>query len=442
MRILLLQSPTATETSHACQSPPLGIAYVAQALLDEGHDVEIVDLNVTGLNPSRLAVTLERKRPHLVGISAHTETYPNALRLARIVKEHDVGVPVILGGPHASILPLEVLSEPDIDYVAVGEGEQTAAELVRAIGSGSLPVGLLAIDGLGHKVDGTPTLNAPRQPLDAARIGLPARHLLSLEFYEDSRNILVARGGCPYRCPFCSASYLWGGRRRLRPVEHVLDEVEQVIDDYGPGHVFFVDDILTLNRPWLEELMRGLERFRGLITWGCATRVDRVDEELLGKMADSGCTGIQFGIESGAQEILDSVKGIDKATALAAVEASVANGIATSCSFMIPFPDDTEETLAETSQFMGRLHEAGGRLLISYTTPFPGTKFYEDSAELGLDILTDDYSLYDAKHVVMRTRNLSAERIEEIATEIADGLGMASTTQADHRRVDSRVSVL
>jgi anaerobic magnesium-protoporphyrin IX monomethyl ester cyclase len=427
MRILLLQAPVANRSPHAHLSPPLGLAYVAARLLEEGHRVELIDLNLTGLNPARVTAALKRFAPDLVGISSHTETYPNALALARIVKERDASTPVLLGGPHASILPEAVLAEPDVDFVAMGEGEATAAELVRALESGADAETLRGIAGLGHKVAGTPELNVPREPLAASDIGLPARQLLSLEFYEDAHNILVARGGCPYRCPFCSASYLWGGRRRMRPVADVMSELDMVVRDYGAGHVFFVDDILTLDRRWLGELLTALEAHGTGVTWGCATRVDRVDEELLRRMAKAGCTGIQFGVESGAQEILDSVKGIEKETALDAVRWAVAAGINVSCSFMIPFPEDTEATLAETRAFMREMQDAGGRLLISYTTPFPGTKFHDEAAELGLRILTDDWSRYDCKHMVMETRHLRAGRIEQIAAEIAADLGMVRT---------------
>jgi len=427
MKVLLIQAPVSIRSPHAHLSPPLGLAYIAQCLLDQGHEVDLVDLNLTSLNPLRIKSTLNRVRPDLVGISSHTETYPNALVIAHLIKEHDSRTPVVFGGPHASILPLKVLAQPDVDFVAVGEGEQTASELVWALEAGAKPEALAKIAGLGYKIDGVPTLNAPREPLDAADIGRPARHLLSLDFYQDAHNVLAARGGCPYRCPFCSASYIWGGHRRMRPVADVLAEVGEVIRDYGAEHVFFVDDILTMDRTWLDELMDAIETAGGGFTWGCATRVDRVDDAMLRRMAETGCTGIQFGIESGAQEILDSVKGIRKEDALAAVRSAVDAGISVSCSFMIPFPDDTEETLAQSAAFMADIRDAGGKLLISYTTPFPGTMFYERAEELGLTILTRDWNLYDCKHMVMETKNFSAERIEQLAESIANGLGLSQT---------------
>ncbi|MCE5202776.1 MAG: radical SAM protein [Coriobacteriales bacterium] len=416
---------------HAQLSPPLGLAYVAAHLRDAGHHVELIDLNVTGFNPQRLEHTLGRLKPGLVGISALTETYPNAVRIAALVKERDPRVPVIIGGPHASILPADVLAEPWVDFVAVGEGERTAVELAAAVeDAGAVGIvmpgaeALASIRGLGWRRDGEAVLNASRPPLDAAEVGRPARDLLSLEFYHDAHNILTARGGCPYRCPFCSASHLWGGRRRPRPPSQIMAELDEMADAFGAGHVFFVDDIFTLDRRWLDEMLGLLEERRAGVTWGCATRVDLVSERLLRRMASAGCTAIQFGIESGAQEVLDSVKGIKKPDALNAVRWTVAAGMTATCSFMVPFPEDTEETLAETLEFMREVKDAGGELLMSFTTPYPGTKFAEEAEELGLTILTDDWSLFDAKHVVMATRHLSAPRIEALAEEMAHTLGM------------------
>lgn len=428
MRVLLIQAPVTIRSPHSQLSPPLGLAYIAQYLLDRGHSVELLDLNVSGFNPVRIRSRLKRLRPDLVGISSHTETYPNALVIAELVKAHDPEIAVLFGGPHASILPREVLTESSVDYVAIGEGEQTAAELVQALENGSQPERLAAIAGLGYKLAGAPCINAPREPLDAAEIGRPARQLLSLEFYEDAHNVLTSRGGCPYRCPFCSASQMWGGRRRMRPVEHIIGEIAELVRDYGAERVYFVDDILTLNARWLDELMDAIEAAGLPFSWGCATRVDRVNPEMLHRMAQTGCTGIQFGIESGSQEILDSVKGIRAEDALEAVRAAVAEGISVACSFMIPFPEDTEETLAQSFEFMREIKEAGGHLLVSMTTPFPGTMYYDRADSLGLRILTDDWRMFDCKHVVMETRHLSAEKIEMLTEHMGTMLGLSKTT--------------
>lgn len=411
---------------HARLSPPLGIAYLAGYLRREGHELDLLDLNISGFNPQRIRLALKRFQPDMVGISAFTETYPNAVRVADIVKEFNSDVAVVFGGPHPSIMPEQVLREsPSVDYVIAGEGEETLAALARALSSGEAVEDLT---GLVYRKDGEPVANPRRAPLDPDSIGLPARDLLPLELYgENPFNVLTARGGCPYRCSFCSAAHIWEGKHRPRDVKAVVDEVEMLNREYGAAFIFFVDDIFTLRRSWVTALLEEMKRLDGRVTWGCGTRVDRVDEELINEMAAAGCTVIQYGVESGSQEILDSVKGIEKEAALDAVKWAVAAGMSTTASFMAPFPQDTEKTLRETFDFMKLLADEGAELLMSYTTPYPGTVFWEEADSLGLKILADDWGEFDAKHLIIETENLSAQRIEEIIDEEVRRIGLKKT---------------
>jgi len=121
------------------------------------------------------------------------------------------------------------------------------------------------------------------------------------------------------------------------------------------------------------------------------------------------------------------VKGIEKDAAIQAIRWSVAAGIRTTASFMVPFPEDTEETIRETFAFMETLKDEGAEILMSYTTPYPGTAFYEKADELGLRILTREWGEYDAKHLVMETERLDAARIVSIVEEEAGRLGLAKT---------------
>lgn len=421
MRILLVNSPVLRPSPHAKVSPPLGLAYLAGYAREHGHQVEVLDLNLSGYNPRRVSLALKRFAPQIVGISAFTETYPNAVLIARHVKDHDASIRVIMGGPHPSILPAEVVAEGAVDFVAVGEGEETLVELAAVLEAQGDPGG---VAGLVWKRGGEVVVNARRALLDPDSLGLPARDLLSLEFYPDAFNVLTARGGCPYRCPFCSASHIWSGRHRPRSPKSVVDELEMLVREYGAGYVFFVDDIFTLRRDWVVDLLREMERLGGTLSWACGTRVDRVDEELLHDMARHGCVGVQFGIESGSQVVLDSVKGIDKDTALRAIGWSIAAGIKTTASFMVPFPQDTEQTLRETFAFIEQLDALGAEILMSYTTPYPGTDFYDRAGELGFRILTHDWGEYDAKHLIVETASLSADRIEEIVAAAASRVGL------------------
>jgi radical SAM superfamily enzyme YgiQ (UPF0313 family) len=194
-------------------------------------------------------------------------------------------------------------------------------------------------------------------------------------------------------------------------------------------YVFFSEDIFTLDKTWVYELLEEMKSLDFPMKWGCATRADLVDPNLLHAMAAGGCQGIQYGVESGSQQILDTVKHIRKERVLAAVDAAVAEGIEIACSFMVPFPDDTLETIAETGAFMRELSDAGANLILNYTCPFPGTYFWDHAEELGLTILPTTWAEYDAKHVVMETRNLSAAQIQGAVDKIVRDLGLRKATE-------------
>jgi len=422
MDVILFNAPVTVRNEHARLSPPLGLAYLASALRADGRTVSAVDFNVSGLNLRRVDSIIAYDKPAIVGISAMTETYPNALAIARRVKELAPKTVVVLGGAHPTILPQAVVAEDGVDYVIAGAGEQGLARLAAFVLEGEGSPG--DIPGLAWR-DGDAVRANPRVALsDPDELPRPARDLFPTEFYRDKWNVLTATGSCPFRCPFCSAASLWQGRRRMRSPGSIAAELRDLSADYGVDRVFFTDDLFTMDKAWVREFAQELGNLERPVEWGCATRVDQVDAELLRVMADAGCDGIQFGVESGSQQILDSVKGIDKAEVLEAIRSAVAVGIDTVSSFMVPFPEDTRETLAESHAFMREVRDAGSRIFLSYTCPYPGTVFHDKADELGLRILSDRWDEYDAKHVVMETRHLSAAEIESIISEMARDLGL------------------
>ena len=422
--IVLINSPVTKWSPHSSLSPPLGLAYIASSLLQEGYEVTAVDFNISGLNLRRVDRIVKRNRPVIVGISSHTETYPNALKIARRIKSVDEDVKIVMGGPHPTVLPEQVLKEESVDFVVVGEGERTMVKLARYILEGE--GGLENIEGLGYKDGGELRINERGKPLDPDKLPYPARELFPLEFYRDKWTVLTSRGGCPFKCPFCAVSAIWGGSKRARDPKKIMDEVEVLIRKYGANYIYFVDDTFTLYREWVYSLLDLLNELDYSLKWGCSTRVDLVDKELLRNMAAAGCSAIQYGVESGSQRILDSVKGIKKEQVLEAVKAAKDSGMDVVCSFMIPFPEDTKETLRETKEFMKKLRRLGSRVLLSYTAPFPGTYLYEHAEELGIKILANSWDEFDAKHNVIETKYLSNRDIQKLVEEIVEEVGLKS----------------
>lgn len=420
--VALINAPVRLRSEHARLSPPLGLAYLGAALRLANFTVEAIDFNVSGLNLRRVDAMVARS-PRIVGIASTTETFPQALDIAARVKEIAPETVVVFGGAHPTILPEESLSYDTVDYVVVGAGEGAMVDLANLLirGEGSAS----DIAGLAYRgADGAVVRNA-RSPLPHPDdLPSPSRDLFPTDFYQDSWNVLTATGSCPYRCPFCSASSLWEGRRRTRSVGSIVAEVSDLRARYGVERVFFTDDLFTMNGPWVTDLCEALRAMDAPVNWGCATRVDLVTPELIADMASAGCDGIQFGVESGAQTVLDSVKGIERGQVIEAVEAAIAAGIDAVCSFMAPFPQDTRETLAESFGLMRELYEMGARIYLSYTCPFPGTEFYDRADELGIKMLSTDWRDFDTKHVLFETPNLTAGEITETVEAMAAALGM------------------
>lgn len=420
--IVLVNAPVTKVSPHSKLALPLGLAYIASVLLKEGRSVKVIDFNINGLNLQRVDNITHRK-PSIVGISCHTETYLNALIIAKRIKEIDGNIKIVMGGPHVTILPEEALQEDTVDFVVIGEGEATMAELAQFLleGKGQIET----IKGIGYRDEkGKIQINRRRELLDPDTLPYPARDLFPLEFYEEKWNISSARGGCPFQCPFCSASFVWEGHRRPRSPESIIQELGMVFEKCGAKYTFFSEDLFTINKKWVYKLLNHIKQLNYPVEWGCATRVDCVDEKLIADMAEAGCRAIQFGIESGSQRILDSVKGITKEQVVKVITACQKAGIQAASSFMVPFPQDTKETLRETKEFIKELYDHGSQIYLSYTSPYPGTYFYQNREELGIRVLADRWDEFDAKHNIIETKNLSAEDIKELVDEIVRYTGL------------------
>ena len=197
------------------------------------------------------------------------------------------------------------------------------------------------------------------------------------------------------------------------------------------GEITFADDIFTLDRGYVVEFCNFLKDFRKTLRledtfdWTCSTRVDLVDRELLEVMRQAGCNGIQFGVEAGSQKILDSMgKRIKLEEVRNAVGMTLDLGMQVSCSFMFPHPEDTEETIREQIKLMKELLDAGAVETLTATTPFPGTYYYEHANELGITILANNWDEYNGRHIIISTKHLSKERLEQLLEQLVDELGL------------------
>ena len=401
------------------RAPPLGLAWIASVLERRGHEVKIVDSPTLGLSIGDFVKIVESWSPDVVGLSSLTPTIRLAYKAAKAVKAVDEDIKVVVGGVHATFMWREVLEEcPYVDYVVLGEGEETMSQLIEALEEEAKPRG---ISGIALRNEsGEAVMTGPWRPVDLERLPPPARHLLPMDRYtvfdRPVRVVhIMASRGCPYGCIFCATSYYFGRRVRFRRVEQVLDEVAECADKYKTKTFAFTDDELTINKRWFDSFLKGL-RERGLdIRWTCGSRVDSVDERLLARMFSSGCTTIYFGVESGSQETIDKIgKRIDLRQAEKVFEAIRKVGGSAVATFILGFPWETVDDMKKTIKFALKLDPDYAQF--TYATPYPGTPLYEMAKEHDL-IVDHDWSHYTTVRPVMRGFHFGIEEVEALFKE-------------------------
>lgn len=442
--ILLVNSPVKNPEAdeHARMGPPLGLAYIAAVLIQSNYAVKALDLNVPYI---KLKVTaphilrnidfyiheayvrsfkflrrvITQENPSLVGISAYTETLPNALKIAEIAKAVNPEVSVVIGGPHVTFRPEDALNSKHVDIAVRGEGELTMLELTNWLlrKQGKIE----EINGISFKQDNR-IISTPDRPLtqNLDVLPYPARHLFKLETYPYPGLISSARG-CPYQCIFCAAAAMSGKSYRTRSPENILGELLSLYHQLGINYFSFIDDTFTVY-PERTIKICNLMIENGLkVQWTCSTRVNTVTKKLLEVMARSGCESINFGAESGVQSILNTIsKGITKKQVRKVVKWCVDLGIRPTCSFMVPHPADTLETVKETAKFMRELLSLGANVTLAITTPFPGTYLYENAERLGLTFTSRDWGEYDCLDPVFYTKHLLTEGVYEAIRTLAN----------------------
>ena len=412
MRALLI-NPKSSLPIDTRTSPSLGLAYLAAVSEQAGHQIRVYDGDVEALP---LEATLREFEPHIVGITANTTQITAAWRDAAIVKQVS-DTPVVLGGPHPTVLPDESAAKPFVDAVVRSEGEATWTEILSRLDKAELSTTGMWWDGiLGvtfRQADGSAVSAPDRPPIPVEELDtmpFPAWHLFRLEQYTNlqpavdqvsghSLPILTSRG-CPYRCTYCSQI---GPRRwRARSTASVVTEWRWLVKEQGAVEIGVLDDSFNINRQRVLEICQalldeGLHHVPWIMINGI--RANLADEELLGAMKRAGCIRTAFGVESGNQAILDTV--VDKHLTLdqvrSAFRAARAVGLETIGFFIIGLPGETEATMDDTIRLACDLDPLVANFSIA--TPFPGTQMYDTVKAQGrlLAETWDDFVFFEGK---------------------------------------------
>lgn len=412
MRVAVIAPPYPLEEAPA---PPLGVTYVAAAFAAAGAEVKILDYIVSRYTPEKLQAELDAFKPDAVGATSVTLNFYGAADIIRTAKRHDPDILTMMGGPHVSFDAENTLTAyPEIDLIVRGEGEQTIAELTPLLRDRKA---WAKIKGITFRENGRLVATPQREFIDDLdTLPLPARHLLPLSRYQALGypiSIITSRG-CPYSCIFCQGRRMVGKKVRKRSAARIVDEIEQIMS-YGINRINVADDLFASDKAKVKEVCGEIQK-RGLsFTWSAFARVNTVDRETLQIMKDTGCDSISFGVESGNPEMLRRIrKNITLDQARQAVRLCNEVGMLAHTSFIVGLPGESPETLEETKQFAAGLGSLYG---YHFLAPFPGTTVREEVDRYDLEILTHDWSRYDANSAIVRTSALSPEQINAFVGE-------------------------
>ena len=421
MRILLVSPKSSVWSSRA--HIHMGLGYLAGAILAAGYeDVTLFDAQIES---ESLASHLARERYDIVGISSPTPLIYEAWEAAAQAKAQ--GAITILGGPHLTLMPDESMRSEaaSTDLVVRGEAEETIVEILQAIEKTGLrgdPTAVLTLPGepwgdilgMSYRNQSGDVVHNPDRPLrkDVDAIPWPAYHLFKIERYTNLQPLtdgldpnartytLVTSRGCPYQCIYCSKP-ITGHTWRARSAEDVVAEWRYLVREMGATEIGITDDV------WNLKLERSKEICRLLIAEGLTDvpwvtvhgmRADHTDAELFQLMKEAGCKRVGFGVESGNQAVLDSIR--KKQTlddVRRAFREAKAAKLQTMGFFIFGLPADTEESMDDTIRFALELEPDLANFMLA--APYPGTELWEIARRDGrlFSMNWRDYAIHDEK---------------------------------------------
>ncbi|MBI4448373.1 B12-binding domain-containing radical SAM protein [Candidatus Woesearchaeota archaeon] len=413
MKVLLINPPQVSTKSQVTGGvvPPLGLAYLAAVLYEQGYSVKIIDAlgedpykfsswgpyRIRGLPFEKIVQKIDPDT-ELVGISnMYSFAFILVQHLIDLIKRELPNIQIVLGGAHATVMPQYVLKNTKADFVVLGEGEKNILEICSTLKKKVLPT---KIKGLAFRNKNKVIVNEGRNLVeDINTIPIPKRDLLPMENYFELREphgaarekrwtTMISSRGCPYKCSFCNTPYIWQGLWRSRNPKLVVDEIETLAHSYRIKEIHFEDESMVMNRNKTLEFCRELKARKLDIIWQPSNgiRAELANLKLLSAMKHSGCTHITFAPESGSKRVLNQI--INKNLNLNAITSAVRNasqlGIKTMAYFVIGLPGETPVDIKESIRYANKLARLGlDETDFSVFSPLPGSQLFFELEKQG-----------------------------------------------------------
>jgi hypothetical protein len=406
--------------------PPVDIPYLAAFLRNRGFPVEVVESGALDLTADELLDALGRcstGSDTLILVRTSLPTIDWDLRVCADLRRRVELGGVALFGPvlrpllsHLEGLESLERTTASIDYMLMGEPDRPAADLMAGIPPPE-------VAGLTYRTSGGWQSNPEAGfEADLDSLPFPAWELLPYERYVIPKSsnagrmrflpMLTSRG-CPFGCSYCPYPIGQGLKWRYRSAGNVADEMQHLVRDLGVQHILFRDPMFSLKQDRVIALCEEISK-RGIeVSWRCETRVDYLDESTLRAMAEAGCSGINFGVESTDPDIQAGVhrKPISTDEFIRKIELCNRYGIKTFAFFIVGLPGDTLETILDTIDFAVRIRPSWTQFTVA--TPFIGTGLRDWAVGQGL-VQEDSYQIVSSQVGSMGNENLTAEQVHRL----------------------------
>jgi radical SAM superfamily enzyme YgiQ (UPF0313 family) len=343
------------------------------------------------------------------GFSSICSSYPLTLRLAQEARQINPQAKIIIGGPQATVVDVATMGAfPCVDIIVRGEADKTFPELLRLLDNGD--PNWQNLPGITFRKEGqlVRNKNAPIVA-DLDRLPLPAFDLDTRIKDRGGIHLEIGRG-CPFACTFCSTNDFFRRNFRLKSPGKMIDEISGLKRAYRLNYFSLIHDMYTIDRKkvvaFCEAILASGEKF----TWGCSARTDCIDDDLIALMAEAGCTGIFFGIETGSARLQQVInKKLDLAAALKRIECSDRHGIQTTVALIVGFPEETRDDLRDTVHFfIDSLRFSRAEPQCTLLAPLAATPVYEQHK----DHLVFDHIFSDMSHQSWRHDPAEVELIK------------------------------
>lgn len=365
--------------------PPLGILYISGYLKEQGFYPEVFDSTFSTRN------TFESKllSSECQTLGVYTTHMTRRSVITQIKAAKQMGYTIIVGGPDSAGYPQQYLDH-GADFVVIGEGEATLAELLPQLSANNYSEkDLKRIHGLVFRAPDGKVIETPmRDYLHIDSLPWPDRESIDIQQYleawdshhgETSLNMINSRG-CRFQCRFCSHS-VFGNIERRRAPEKSADEVEWIVKQYNPDQLWFSDDVFTMDHDWLFKFSDELKRRNVKISFEAISRADRMqDDQIVKELADMGCRRIWIGSESGSDRILRAMRrGVTSDQIIRAVKLSKQYGIETGIFLMWGYEGETLEDIELTIEHV--IKSQPDIFLTTTVHPIRNTPYYYDVIE-------------------------------------------------------------